>query len=124
QSYLQSGGFQTTSIDPDEVNYMIIGRFGTGRMFIKNGGQSYNLGPTTTLGTTEVFGAVIGSAFAAVDADPPPASGDGGSVYVDGDGSTWTVGGTLQVGGFHNNRTGSPPVVVDDLDGNEAVYLP
>ena len=67
-SFLQSGGFETASNDPDEVNYMIVGRLGSGTMSITNGGQSYNSGPTSADGgNNDVFAAVIGSNLAAID---------------------------------------------------------
>jgi hypothetical protein len=128
-SYLGSGGFETVSVDPSVINYMIIGRLGSGTMSITNGGQAYNLGPILAGGgDSETFGAVIGAAFAAVESNAPGAAGQGTVNVVGGDGgaaaaqSTWTVGGTLQVGGFHNNRIGVGPNAVEDLDGNEVVY--
>ncbi len=123
-SFLQSGGFQTnTSGSSDEVNYMVIGRFGSGTMSILNGGQSFNLGlsPTTGGNNNDIFGAVIGSNLAADDNQPPAAGGEG-TVNVEGVASKWTVGGNLQIGGFHNNRSGTGPLALEDLEGNEVVY--
>ncbi len=122
-SFLQSGGFEVGSSVPGEVNYMVIGRFGSGTMSITNGGQSYNSGPTTNGNANEVFGAVIGSNLAADNSSAPRAGGQG-NVYVDGIASKWTIGGNLQIGGFHNNRIGTGPLSEEDLDGNEASYGP
>jgi T5SS/PEP-CTERM-associated repeat protein len=123
-SFLQSGGFETDSSDPNEVHYMIVGQFGSGTMTIANGGQSYNSGPTSSTGGSSdtVFGAVIGSNLAAVDANAPGAGGQG-TVYVDGVASKWTVAGNLQVGGFHDKRDGIGPTAMEDLDGNELQYF-
>ena len=122
-SFLQSGGFQTTASDPNEINYMIVGRLGSGTMRITNGGQSYNQGLASTTGGTpaEVFGAVVGSNMAA-DTTSPPSPGGQGTVIVDGEASKWTVGGTLQIGAFHSNRVGTGPLTEEDLEGNEVVY--
>jgi hypothetical protein len=119
-SFLQSGGFQTDNNDPEIINYMIVGRLGTGTMSILNGGQSFNMGvtPDTGGGGQSVFGAVIGSNLAAVNAAAPSAGGVG-TVYVDGIASKWTIGGNLQLGGFHNNQLINGD---EDLEGNAAVY--
>ena len=34
----------------------------------------------------------------------------------------WTVGGNLQVGGFHDKRIGIGPTALEDLEGNEVQY--
>ena len=120
-SFLQSGGFETTSTDPFEIHYMVIGELGSGTMSITNGGQSYNQGQHLTSGNTPVFGAVVGSNLAAID-NAPPGNGGAGTVYVDGVGSKWTIAGNLQVGGFHNDRTDTSPLAPDDLEGTLAVY--
>jgi T5SS/PEP-CTERM-associated repeat protein len=120
-SFLQSGGFETATPDPDEINYTIIGRLGSGTMNITNGGQAYNAGPVTGNGSEVTFGAVIGSNEAA-DTSAAPGPGGQGNVYVDGVSSKWTVAGNLQVGGFHDNRIGVFPLAVEDLEGNEAIY--
>lgn len=122
-SFLQSGGFQTDSTDPDEINYMIVGHLGTGKLTIQNGGQSLNLGPVPTSGTEEQWAAVIGSNEAA-DSNVAPGVGGNGTVEVIGPGSAWTVAGNLQVGGFHNNRIGIGPLSQEDLEGELAVYGP
>jgi T5SS/PEP-CTERM-associated repeat protein len=120
-SFLQSGGFETATPDPDEINYTIIGRLGSGTMNITHGGQAYNAGPVTGNGSEVTFGAVIGSNEAA-DTSAAPGPGGQGNVYVDGVSSKWTVAGNLQVGGFHDNRIGVFPLAVEDLEGNEAIY--
>ncbi len=122
-SFLQSGGFETDDTAADAIHYMIVGRMGSGTMTIANGGQSYNSGPVSTSGGGgDVFGAVIGSNLAAVNTDAPDSGGQG-TVYVDGISSKWTVGGTLQIGGFHNNRTGVGPAAPEDLEGNQVQYF-
>jgi T5SS/PEP-CTERM-associated repeat protein len=122
-SFLQSGGFETDDTAIDEPHYMIVGRLGSGTMTIANGGQSYNSGPVSSSGGgDEVFGAVIGSNLAALDTAAPGAGGQG-TVYVDGVASKWTIGGNLQVGGFHDKRDGIGPAAVEDLDGNEVQYF-
>jgi T5SS/PEP-CTERM-associated repeat protein len=121
-SFLQSGGFlQAGSTDPNEVDYMVVGRWGSGTMTIRNGGQSYNAARSVTTGDTEGFGAVVGAAFAADDSSPPGIGGTG-LVTVDGLLSKWTVGGTLQIGAFHNNRVGIGPLAEEDLEGELAEY--
>ncbi len=122
-SFLQSGGFQTDSNDPNEVHYMIVGRFGSGTMSITNGGQSFNSGATMTGGggNTNVFAAVIGSNLAAL-VNVAPGAGGNGTVEVDGITSKWTVAGNLQVGGFHDKLDSAGLNAPEDLDGNEVVY--
>lgn len=126
-SFLQSGGFLTgTSNDPNIVNYMIVGRLGSGTMSITNGGQSYNAGPTASSGgQNDIFAAVVGSNYAAVNSSPPSAGGQG-TVYVDGESSKWTLAGNLQIGAFHDScdggAAGCTPISGPDLEGNDAVY--
>jgi hypothetical protein len=119
-SFLQSGGFETDSNDPEVVNYMIVGRLGSGTMSITNGGQAFNRGPTQTTGGAgqSVFGAVIGSNLAAVNTTAP-SSGGVGYVQVDGVSSKWMIGGNLQLGGYHDFRT---QIGEEDLEGNEVFY--
>lgn len=121
-SFLQSGGFEQAQQD-DIVNYMVVGRLGSGTMHIRNGGQSYNQGLTVPTGgaTDDIFGAVIGSNLAAVTTTAPGAGGNG-TVIVDGAASKWTIAGNFQIGGFHNNRIGIGPAAEDDLEGNTAIY--
>ena len=99
---------------------MIVGRLGSGTMSITNGGQSYNSGPQlTTAGNNDVFGAVIGSNFAADQRQCARQRRPGNRLrrrhrfQVD-------VAGNLQVGGFHDNRIGIGPLAQEDLEGNEA----
>jgi len=122
-SFLQSGGFETDSNDPNEAHYMIVGRFGSGTMRITNGGQSFNSGAVTTSGggNDSVFAAVIGSNLAAVTTAPPVAGGQG-TIDVDGLTSKWTVAGNLQVGAFHDKRDGSGVNSPEDLEGDEVEY--
>ena len=123
-SFLQSGGFETDDTDIQNVHYMIVGRLGSGTMTIANGGQSYNSGPLSTTGggNNVVFGAVVGSNLAALDT-AAPGNGGQGTVYVDGIASKWTIGGNLQIGGFHDKRSGIGPAAIEDLDGNEVQYF-
>lgn len=123
-SFLQSGGFETDDTGIQNVHYMIVGRLGSGTMTIANGGQSYNSGPASTTGggNNVVFGAVVGSNLAALDT-AAPGNGGQGTVYVDGVTSKWTIGGNLQIGGFHDKRTGIGPAAIEDLDGNEVQYF-
>ena len=100
---------------------MVVGRLGSGTMHITNGGQSYNVGPIGSSGNDEQWGAVVGSNLAA-ETTVAPGSGGSGLVTVDGPGSRWMVGGDLQIGGFHNNRTGVGPLAREDLEGEEAIY--
>jgi T5SS/PEP-CTERM-associated repeat protein len=122
-SFLQSGGFETASNDPNEVHYMIVGRFGSGTMSITNGGQSFNSGAVTTGGggNNSVFAAVIGSNLAAINTATPGA-GYRGTVVVDGLTSKWTVAGNLQIGGFHDVRDGAGINSPANLAGNLAEY--
>jgi T5SS/PEP-CTERM-associated repeat protein len=122
-SFLQSGGFETTVTDPNEVHYMVVGRLGSGTMSITNGGQSFNSGPAQNTGNNPTFAAVIGSNLAAVDSTVP-GTGGAGTVYVDGVDSKWTLAGNLQIGGFHDDTIGIGPLAQEDLEGNLAVYGP
>lgn len=120
-SVLQSGGFLTDTNDETIVNYMVVGGLGSGTMTITNAGQSYNAGATSSTNQNNVFAAVVGSSFAAVNSNPPQAGGQG-TVTVDGNGSKWTTAGNMQIGGFHDNRIGTGPLAEEDLEGNAVVY--
>ena len=65
-SLLQSGGFETTSTNPDEVHYMIVGRLGSGTMRSPTAASRTTAVPSPRpAGNDEIFGAVIGSNLAA-----------------------------------------------------------
>jgi hypothetical protein len=102
-SFLGSGGFDTNTGVVDVAHEMIIGRQGVGFMTIRNGGRV--LSEAVQSGQSEdAIGAVIGSRR--FDEGEPPELGGEGTVTVtgapNGDRSQWIVGGTLQVGGFHD----------------------
>ena len=118
-SFLQSGGFQAATND-NLIHYMIVGRTRLRHdehhqrravvqrqpgVHQRRRRRFYWRGRRQQRGVQRNYG---------------PGAGGQGTVYVDGLASKWTVGGILQIGGFHNslNTTGSDP----DIDGNDAAY--
>lgn len=120
ESTLISGGYPNAMVGDDLPHQMIIGRLGTGEMYITNGGRVTALGPLLQAGDT-IVGGVVGS-DPLTGTGPPGASGNG-LVDIIGPGSVWTVGGILQIGGFHDalDLTG-PSTTEEDLEGNDVDY--
>jgi T5SS/PEP-CTERM-associated repeat protein len=115
-SLLASGGFEgnVTDMDPHQ---MIIGRRGFGRMTVRNGGSVITEAPSQAgTATSAVVGAIIG-AFQALDNEAPELGGTG-QVYVNGLSTKWTIGGSLQIGGFHDAVQG----MGEDFDGDNVEY--
>lgn len=118
-SLLGSGGFDSGStIGGNDPHQLIVGRRGLGFMTIRNQGtvvteavQSIGSG-----GSDILVAAVIGSD--ALDGTQVPDPGGDGTVIVTGTGSKWIVGGSLQVGGFHNSTQGA----LADPSGVNAIY--
>jgi T5SS/PEP-CTERM-associated repeat protein len=98
-TYLGSGGFEAGGGPIGELHQMVIGHLGTGTMNITNGGTVINLAVGAIAAQVDTIAAVIGG-------DPfdlqEPLPGGSGIVNVVGPGSTWTVGGTLQIGAYDN----------------------
>jgi T5SS/PEP-CTERM-associated repeat protein len=121
-SFLGTGRFPEPPGSGTEIQQyggMIVGRLGTGVMRITNGGQVVAMGRQRQSNRPAIAG-VIGSNpfdFQGGDNDDPE-SGGNGVVTVDGAGSKWIVGGTLQVGGFHNSEFMS----LADVKGIGALY--
>ena len=103
-SFLGSGGRLTQSgNDQDEVRSMFIGRLGSGHMIIRNGGRV--VADARGAGQQDdVVAAVIGSRPR--DTGDAPELGGEGTVTVTGApnglSSQWILGGSLQIGGFHD----------------------
>jgi hypothetical protein len=115
-SLLASGGFAAQALDT-EPHAMTVGRRGYGEMIIQNAAIVVSEAPPTVAASqTANVGAVIGSNV--FDDDIPEAGGDG-TVTVDGPGSKWIIGGSLQLGGFHDSLAGALP---DDF-GINVVYI-
>ncbi len=116
-SFLGSGGFDAGG--GSEIHTMIIGRRGTGEMRITNGGTvASEAAPTTGGGTAGPIGAVIGSdPFETTEPDP----GGNGYVWVTGPTSKWIIGGSLQVGGFHDSTEGAG--MGGDIEGDNVEYI-
>jgi hypothetical protein len=115
-SLLDSGGFMTSGpTGPNDVHQFVVGRLGSGTVTITNGGKIFSRGPQSATGN-DIVGAAIGGP--AHDGTTPPDAGGTGVVKVDGVGSSWVVGGDLQVGAFHANQD----PVMGDLEGDNVVY--
>lgn len=115
-SLLASGGFEGdgTDLDPHQ---MIIGRRGFGRMTIRNAGVVITEAPEQAgTATSAVVGAIIGANLA-LNEDPPELGGTG-IVTVNGLSSKWVIGGSLQIGGFHDAAQGAG----EDFEGDNAEY--
>lgn len=116
-SFLGSGGFETgVSGAENVIHQMVIGRRGTGTMTISAGGQVLAIAPDTGQQQDIAIAAIIGS-------DPykendVPQAGGVGTVNVVGPESKWVLGGTLQIGGFHDVVTGG----TTDIEGDDAIY--
>ena len=117
-SYLGSGGFQTTAGPGDtDPHAMFIGHLGIGEMMISNGGQVFAEAVEATVGQ-DVVGAVIGGEM--FQGTLQPETGGVGIVTVTGTGSKWTVRGTLQIGSFHDpNGPGGPNT---ESEGDNVLY--
>ena len=115
-SFFGSGGFQGNAGSTQHL--MIIGHLGTGTMSVTNGGQVYALAPKAT--AQYIVAAVIGGDPTS-DQQPQPFPGGQGSATVDGLGSKWIVGGSLQVGGFDSTKITNPPAT-QDLPGAMVQY--
>ena len=115
-SFLGSGGFLDDG-DPMTPNNLIVGRRGLGLMNVLNGGQVVSEAPTETEEPRMIVGASIGS-------DPfdnqEPEAGGQGIVTVMGFGSKWVIGGSLQVGGFHDADEGL--LMGKDFEGDDVIY--
>ena len=118
-STLQSGGFDAQPTDSDPRR-LIVGRRGIGTMTIRNGGTVLSEAPLGLSGggADAVVGAAIGSD--AFELTTPPDPGGEGIVTVTGPASDWIVGGSLQVGGFHNSSGGI--MGGEDVSGEFAEY--
>lgn len=116
-SFLGSGGFETVSTATTDPHAMIIGRLGTGQLQITEGGLVYSLAPPVTDNEATIAAAIGGNPY--IDSEIPEAGGQG-NVLVDGIGSKWIVGGTLQVGAYHNSTIGTAGV--EDVPGINTVY--
>ncbi|MEX2308227.1 MAG: PEP-CTERM sorting domain-containing protein [Pirellulales bacterium] len=119
-SSLTTGGFtgNPTVADPKT---MIIGRRGIASMTISTGGSVISEAP---LAAPIKFGASIGS-LPYADTAPPDINqlGGQGTVTVTGVDSNWIIGGSLQIGGFHDasqTRGASGPDW--DIEGNDVEY--
>lgn len=120
-SFLGSGGFQTSAVGSTEVHYLAVGLQGVGFMTITTGGTVRNDSTPTGAGSSNVgpVGAVIGGASFADTLGQVPNPGGVGTVTVNGTASKWIVGGSLQVGGFDIGATG---VLVGDTEGDNVQY--
>jgi T5SS/PEP-CTERM-associated repeat protein len=108
-SILASGGFDGGDIT--EVHQMLVGRRGTGTMYVRNGGTVVSeASPAGAASGDDIVGAVIGS-DPFLDNEEPVAGGTGlvvvGGSTALGVTSRWSVGGSLQIGGFHNSTQGA-----------------
>ena len=103
--------------DPETPSQLIVGRRGLGFMNVQNGGQVVSEAPTGAEDPRMIVGAVIGSD--AFDVDEPEAGGQG-RVTVTGLGSKWVIGGSLQVGGFHDAEEGL--LMGKDFEGDDVIY--
>lgn len=117
-SLLASGGFEGSV---DEAHQLIVGRLGTGTMYIRNGGTVVSEAAAGAGNTDDIVGAVIGSD--AFDGNEEPVAGGNGQVIVGGSTalgitSRWVVGGSLQIGGFHDSTQG----LLQDPSGAFAEY--
>ncbi|MCI0491971.1 MAG: hypothetical protein L0Z07_03425 [Planctomycetes bacterium] len=120
-SFLQSGGFDSGVISGTEIHSVVIGRLGSGFMNITQGGQVYSLAAPPD-GDEASVAASIGSEPYTIQNTQPPEAGGQGTVTVDGNGSKWIVGGTMQIGGYHNASEGAG--FGADLEGDDTQYAP
>jgi len=120
-SFLGSGGFQTSSLSTTEVHYMAIGYLGVGYMTVTNGGTVRSDSAPTGAGSSNVgpIGAVIGGGAFSATLGQVPNPGGVGTVTVNGTASKWIVGGSLQIGGFDLGTVG---VLVGDTEGDNVQY--
>jgi hypothetical protein len=125
-SFLGNGGshdFGPTTAT--EYHMTIVGRLGTGNLTVSNGATM----------ATQVFSAggsqngVVGASLGSVpytlttSTGGTLAAGGNGTATVIGNGSKWTIGGSMQVGGF-DLGTGDGSVLASngDLEGDNTLY--
>jgi T5SS/PEP-CTERM-associated repeat protein len=131
-SFLGSGGLNAVggggggngSGNRTTFHQMIIGRQGSGNMTISTGATVVSEAPASNGGggnTNGVVGAALGSSpflpGAVQDA------GGNGIATVTGPGSKWTIGGSLQIGGFDIGSTGQVLSTVGDAEGDDTAYV-
>jgi hypothetical protein len=102
-SYLGTGGFTQSGGPVGAARQMIVGRQGVGTMTISNGGTVVADAAASTVGLIDTLGAVIGGDAYTTDR---PEEGGRGTVTVQGANSKWIIGGSLQIGGFHETSGG------------------
>jgi T5SS/PEP-CTERM-associated repeat protein len=112
-SFLRNGGYEDTGpVTFGVIHQFVVGRLGVGTVQISNGGKIQSFGPKGTT-ANDVVGAAIGGS--PHDGASAPDPGGTGFVTVDGGGSSWIVGGDLQVGAFHANHN----LLSGDEEGDE-----
>jgi hypothetical protein len=114
-SFLGSGGLDSPGGVVNEDHQMTIGRLGVGFMTIQNGGRVVT--ESVQVQNDDAVAATIGSR--PFDDEDPPELGGEGTVTVTGPNSQWIVGGTLQIGGFHDVVASMPG---EGVAGEDVVY--
>jgi T5SS/PEP-CTERM-associated repeat protein len=115
-SLLANGGFEATATGEGSFNQMIVGLASRGELMVRNGGMVVSQAPQGG-DEDQVIGAVIGSTPYIAGETPDEAGGEGLATVM-GAGSRWVVGGSLQVGGFHDSVQGA----FEDVSGENAIY--
>ena len=116
-SLLASGGFDSSGGPVGvDAHQLIVGRHGLGIMTIRNAGTVVSESVAGGGSDETVIAAVIGSDVF-LEGDIPEPGGDG-EVTVTGANSKWIIGGSLQIGGFHDSLQG----MLQDVSGVNAQY--
>jgi T5SS/PEP-CTERM-associated repeat protein len=115
-SHLGTGGF-SNDVGVDEFHQLLVGLLGVGTMTISNGGRVMVRVDGDSI-IPNFVASVIGGQAALGDDEPRP--GGQGTVTVTGPLSRWTMQGTLQVGGFHNEDGTFGPEL--ESEGDNLIY--
>jgi hypothetical protein len=126
-SFLGNGGSVDLGITTETEPHMtVIGRQGHGNLAITNGATMATEVFGTGGSSQGVVGASLGSsAYTLLTTGGTGVMDVGGNgiATIAGNGSRWTIGGSLQVGGF-DNGTGAGGVLTTggDLEGDDTIY--
>jgi T5SS/PEP-CTERM-associated repeat protein len=124
-SFLGNGGsFDFGATTETEFHMTIIGRQGTGNLTLSNGATMATqvFAASGGGGTQGAVAASLGSTPYTLTPAQTPDAGGSGTATITGNGSKWTIAGSMQVGGFDNGTSGGVFATGGDLEGDDTHY--